>query len=308
MTRLDYSHPMVTPLDKRPRSGPYSGLNARSAKRILTKAFQESGLPFAEEDALEIVLAAAGLDRTSLILRGTEILKPEVFETISEHMHRRLSGEPVDHILGWRDFYGRLFTISSDVLSPRADTENLIRGALSHLEGISEPYVLDLGTGSGAIGLTVLAERKDARLVATDVSASALEIARINAQALNLQSRVTFRQGSWWDAVPDSERFDIILSNPPYITDAAMEGLEAEVKNYDPDLALRGGADGLNPYRIILEKAAAYLKSSGWLGFEIGSDQGAALRKLLSEGLWTQISIDQDLGGLDRVVWSRKCD
>lgn len=299
---------MVTPLDKRPRSAPYLGLNARSAKRVLTKAFQESGLPFAKEDALEIVLAAAGLDRTSLMLRGTEFLKPEVFETISLHMERRLSGEPVDHILGWREFYGRRFIVSGDVLSPRADTENVIRGALSRLKPINMPQILDLGTGSGAIGLTLLAEREDAQLLATDVSSAALDVARENAETLKLKIRTAFSQGSWWDAVPKEAVFDIILSNPPYITDEAMDALEAEVKDYDPDLALRGGEDGLDPYRIILAEAAAYLKPSGWLGFEIGFDQGAVLQKLLSAGPWTQISVDKDLSGLDRVVWARKSD
>jgi len=156
---------MVTPLDKRPRSGPYSGLNARSAKRVLAKAFEEAGLPFAEEDALEIVLAATGLDRTNLVLGGTEVLAPEVLDIISGHMHRRLSGEPVDHILGWREFYGRRFILSADVLSPRADTENLIRGALMRLEKISDPYILDLGTGSGAIGLTLLPWKSRAQML-----------------------------------------------------------------------------------------------------------------------------------------------
>jgi len=291
---------MITPLDKRPRSGSYSGLSIRSAKRFLAKAF--------EEDALEIVLSATGLDRTALILRGTDVVAPDVFETISKHMDRRLSGEPVDHILGWREFYGRRFIISADVLSPRADTENLIRGALARLKKIPDPQILDLGAGSGAIGLTILAERPDAQLLATDVSAAALDVARANAKALNLNSRAVFRQGSWWEAVPAGALFDMILSNPPYITHAAMETLEAEVKDYDPDLALRGGADGLEAYRSILAQAAAYLKPAGWLVLEIGFDQGAALKDLLGGGPWTQIKVDQDLGGLDRVVCAQKSD
>ena len=295
---------MATPLDKRP----HSGLSASSAKRVLTKAFKEAGLPFAEEDALEIVLDATGLDKTALMLRGTERLSPEVSAIITAHMERRLSGQPVDHILGWREFYGRRFTISRDVLSPRADTENLISGALQRLEDIQAPQILDLGTGSGAIGLTLLAERADARLLATDVSQAALDIARANAQDLNLQSRAAFAQGSWWEAVPEGAMFDIILSNPPYITDAAMEGLEREVKYYDPDLALRGGRDGLEAYKLILGKAALYLKSAGWLGFEIGFDQGNVLRELLNTAPWTDVTVTKDLGGLARVVWTRKSD
>ena len=299
---------MVTPLDKCPRSGPYSGLNARSVKRFLAQAFREAGLPFAEEDALEIVLDATGLDKTGLMLQGTEFLSPEVFGLITANMERRLSGQPVDHILGWREFYGRRFFISRDVLSPRADTENLISGALQRLEKTTNPELLDMGTGSGAIGLTLLAERADAKLLATDVSQAALDIALKNAEALNLTPRAAFAQGSWWAAVPDGAIFDMILSNPPYITDAAMAGLEREVKDYDPDVALRGGSEGLDAYKIILSRAASHLKPKGWLGFEIGFDQGAALRRELNAAFWTDVSVEKDLGGLDRVVWARKCD
>lgn len=299
---------MPTPHDNHPRSSFFSGLTAREARRLVAKTFEAAGLPFAEDDALEIVLSATGLDKTSMMLRGTEPLASKVVGIIKEHMERRLSGEPVDHILGWREFYGRRFIISRDVLSPRADTENLIRGALQRLESIANPKILDLGTGSGAIGLTLLAELSGAQLLATDVSRTALEIAKKNAAALNLKNRVTFDQGSWWAAVPDAARFDMILSNPPYITGAAMERLEPEVKQYDPELALCGGTDGLDAYRKILEQADRYLQPFGWLGFEIGFDQGDALRRLCRSEPWTDIMVETDLGGLDRVVWTRKCD
>lgn len=287
---------MVSPIYKAPRS----------AKRFLTQRFLEAGLPFAEEDALEIILSATGLDKTGLILRGHEDLGPDVLEIIQQHMQRRLSGEPVDHILGWREFFGRRFAISSDVLSPRADTETLIRGALQRLGDIASARILDLGTGSGAIGLTLLAEAPDATLTATDMSDAALRVARKNAEVLNVQTRTQFFHGSWWDAVPSEAKFDIILSNPPYITDDAMETLEVEVKTYDPDIALRGGADGLDAYREIISGAENHLSTKGWLGFEIGYDQGEALQALLTTDPWTQISLEQDLGGLDRVVWARK--
>lgn len=297
---------MVTPLDQRPRSGPYSGLNARSAKRFLTQAFKEAGLPFAEGDALEIVLAATGFDKTALMLRGTEFLEADVFQTITDHMERRLSGEPVDHILGWREFYGRRFEVTSDVLSPRADTETLIRGALKRIRNYESPKLLDLGTGSGAIGLTVLAERIEATLHATDISNTALEIAKLNAKNLDVLKRVSFHQGEWYNAVPSGECFEMILSNPPYITNAAMDALETEVTNYDPDIALRGGPDGLNAYRAIISSAPDYVKSGGWLGLEIGFDQASAVQQLLDSETWTDVTVDQDLGGHDRIVWARK--
>lgn len=297
---------MVTPLDQRPRSGPYSGLNARSAKRFLAQAFAEAGLPFAEDDALEIILAATGFDKTALMLRGTEFLEPDVFQTITEHMERRLSGEPIDHILGWREFYGRRFHISKDVLSPRADTETLIRGALARLEKTPHPHLLDMGTGSGAIGLTLLAENSGVMLQATDISETALIMAAANAKRLGVSKRVQFFSGEWYNAVSAEVSFDMILSNPPYITDAAMDTLEAEVTNFDPDIALRGGMDGLDAYRLIISSAPTYLKAGGWLGLEIGFDQANALRNLLKDGSWVDVSVDQDLGGNDRTVWARR--
>jgi release factor glutamine methyltransferase len=297
---------MVTPLDQRPRSGPYSGLNARSAKRFLTQAFLEADLPFAEDDALEIVLAATGFDKTALMLRGAEFLDPGVFEVITNHMQRRLSGEPVDHILGWREFYGRRFKISKDVLSPRSDTETLIRDALRRLDSARPAKLLDLGTGSGAIGLTLLSENALWTLHATDISDAALQIARSNADALELLNRVNFFTGEWYKAVPTGETYDMIVSNPPYITNSAMESLETEVIDYDPDIALRGGRDGLEAYRDIIAAAPDYLKSGGWLGLEIGYDQAEALKSFLSGTAWDDVSVNQDLSGHDRTVWARK--
>lgn len=299
---------MVIPLDQRPRSGPYSGLNARSAKRFLTQAFTEAGLPFAEEDALEIVLEATGLDRTGLMLYGTDFLAPETFDQIKDHMARRLAGEPVDHILGWRDFFGRKFIITKDVLSPRADTETLVRVALDGLSDKRDPYLLDLGTGSGAIGLTLLAELPQARLLATDISEAALDIARQNAVVLDVQDRATFLAGEWWAAVPETARFDAIVSNPPYIDDAAMAKLEPEVVHYDPALALHGGPNGLRDYDVILSRALRHLAPGGWLGLEIGYDQGASVSKRVQSAGFCDICLHTDLGGLDRVVSARKTD
>lgn len=292
---------MVTPLGQ----PAHSNLSARAAKRLLTRAFTEAEIPFAEEDALEIILAATGFDKTALLLRGTEPLTPEISARIESYRKRRLSGEPIDHILGWREFYGRRFQISKEVLSPRADTETLIRGALKRLKQMSSPQLLDLGTGSGAIGLTLLAEKPKARLIATDLSQAALSVAQANADALNLCSRAAFYQGEWWTAVPEGQKFDMVVSNPPYITDAAMKDLEREVLDFDPDMALRGGINGLDAYRRIISEASQYLKPGGWLGLEIGFDQGPALKKHLEAGTWSDISLDTDLGGLDRVVWAR---
>jgi len=278
------------------------GLTARAAKRLLTQAFQDAGLSFAETDATEIVLNATGLTPTSFILQGALALTPAMCETIQDGMKRRLAREPIDHILGWREFFGRRFIVTKDVLSPRADTETLIREALSALANIEKPHILDLGTGSGAIGLTLLAERPDAILTATELSDKALEIARENAKALNLEDRVTFSQGSWWSAIDPNMKFDAIFSNPPYIDAKALSELETEVADYDPVMALEGGEDGLRDYRIILEHAPNHLMAGGWLGLEIGFDQADSVAALAEKAGFTQLTLTQDLGGNDRVI------
>jgi len=239
------------------------------------------------------------------MLNGHEVLKPEIFAIITDHMQRRLKREPLDHILGWRDFYGRRFAISKDVLSPRADTEILVGLALDALKQIEAPRILDLGTGSGALGLTILAEREDAKLVATDISEKALNIARQNADALGVETRVDFRVGKWWTPIKTQEKFDAVLSNPPYINAEAMEQLEPEVAHFDPALALAGGEDGLRDYRLIMEDVIDHLRPNGWIGLEIGFDQANAVSTIFSEAGFRNPAVSYDLGGNARCVSAR---
>ncbi|WP_418152502.1 class I SAM-dependent methyltransferase [Litorimonas sp. RW-G-Af-16] len=205
---------MVTPLDQRPRSGPYSGINARSAKRFLAEQFRQADLPFPEEDARDLVLAATGLSEVELITRGTEFLTPEAFERVSEFAARRMSGEPVDHILGERFFYDLPFTVTRNVLSPRADTEVLVRESLRLLEGIASPHILDLGTGSGAVLISLLHARPDANGVGVDLSDAALAVAKSNAARHDIAAE--WICGSWYDPIDKARRFDVIVSNPLY--------------------------------------------------------------------------------------------
>lgn len=291
---------MVVPLDKRPRSGPYSGINARSAKRFLSEQFRHAGLDMADEDARDLVLAVTGFSFTDFALRGTEFLTPEQFDLIKDYADQRLGGAPVDAILGWREFYGRRFTVTKDVLSPRGDTENLVDCALHALKTVNAPRLLDLGTGSGAVLLTLLAERQEAKGIAADISDDALAVAKANARDLDLISRVEFIKSDWFSEIEG--RFDLIVSNPPYITDAAMETLARDVLDYDPDLALRGGPDGLKPYHIILQEAELYLKEGGACWVEIGFDQGKAVKKLFEQNGFKKVEVVKDLAGHDRCV------
>lgn len=284
--------------------GSYSGLSARSAKRFMTEQFRKAGVSFPEEDAFELVLAATGMNRTEIALEGLSLLEPEVANTASVYASRRLSGEPVDSILGWREFYGRRFKVTKDVLSPRADTELLVRCGLNALEGKTAPTCLDLGTGSGAVLISILSECTNAAGVGVDISEEALSIARENASDLEVSNRAEFLPSEWYEAVVG--RYDLILSNPPYITDAAMEELEAEVVQFDPDISLRGGPDGLEAYRAILSGAGRHLKSGGHLWVEIGYDQAETVKDLFVQSNFADIEIRKDLSGQTRCVGGKK--
>ena len=271
-----------------------------SAKRDLTAQFRKAGLEAADLDARILVMAATGLSHTDMILRADEIPLAETQTLIAQYANRRLAGEPIDHIIGYREFYGRKFKVNKDVLSPRPETEMLVDVALEIMKNNPEARILDLGTGSGAIIISILAEAARAQGIAVDLSAAALSVARENAQAHEVIERLTFLQGSWFG--PTEGRFDIILSNPPYITDAAMEKLAIEVSEFDPDLALRGGEDGLIAYRAIISEAPDYLKSGGILLLEIGFDQGLSVSQLLEGPHFSSISVVKDLSGHDRMI------
>jgi len=291
---------MIVPLDKRPRSGPYSGLNVNSAKRFLMTQFREAGLDTPDIDARLLVMAATGFSHSDMIARGTEFPPADVFDIIASFADRRLSGEPIDSILGHREFYGRAFKISKDVLSPRPETEMLVDAALEILSPQICPRILDLGTGSGAIIISIVSELLAADAMAVDVSERALAIARKNAQAYDVTSRLDFRCGSWFKAV--TGRFDLIISNPPYITAEAMQSLSPEVANFDPYLALSGGSDGLEAYRKIIKGAPNHLVTGGYIVFEIGYDQGVSVSALLTAAGFNEVSAHKDLAGHDRMV------
>lgn len=266
----------------------------------MARQFDTAGLPFSDEDALDLLLGLTGLSRTEYTLRGTELITPEQFDALRAAADRRLAGEPVDRILGWREFYGRRFVIEN-VLSPRGDTEVLLLAALAAVQDIPAPSFIDLGTGSGALAVSILCERPDATGLATDRDADALSTARRNASTLGVTDRLTLLQSDWFNTVPKTP-VDAILSNPPYITTDAMTALGREVSEHDPDGALHGGTDGLDPYRTLVPGARSFLRPGGWLGVEIGFDQGAAVTDLFRASGYQHIRLITDPAGLDRVV------
>ncbi len=256
-------------------------------------------------DARILVRQGGEFSDTDLITGLQTPLSAQQIETIENFAKRRAAGEPVSRILGEREFYGRTFKISPDTLDPRADTETLINAALKRLKsvGATRPLrFLDLGTGSGCILVTLLAEHPAATGVAVDINPAALTVARENARRYGVEDRAEFRVGSWFDPIKAEEVFDLILSNPPYIPESDIESLAREVRNHDPFVALNGGEDGFDAYKIILNGLKKHLVCGGRALFEIGAGQEKELVRLMEDSMMTHEESYSDLGGILRVV------
>ena len=278
-------------------------LNLSQLRSLLRRRLLEAGI---EEAALEvtfIVEFVTGLDRSQQIINAQNLVKRDDCVKAESIIKRRLTGEPLDHIFGFKEFYGLRFEVNSDVLSPRPETEMLVDFVLEKTSPESEFKFADLGTGSGAIAVSVLVSRPLASGLAIDVSNSALKIAQSNANRLIKRGELRFLQTNWLDNVTES--FDFIVSNPPYIDARAMTELSIEVKKYDPELALSGGDDGLAAYREISDSAVNSLKSDGYLVFEIGYDQGPSVSNILKTKGYSDIRVYKDLAGHDRMVTGR---
>lgn len=277
----------------------------------------ENGFATPTLDAKLLVGHVLGLDALQLALNESETVSNTLTSSLADVLKRRLSGESVARIIGHREFYGLDFGLNAATLEPRPDTELLVDLALEALpEG---GHLLDMGTGTGCIPISILFNRPHAVGVATDINMEALGQAGDNARRHGVDGRLTFLRGSWFGALaplpnPPREgegagssldgdlRFDLILSNPPYIETAVVETLAAEVKDFDPRLALDGGVDGLAPYRVIAAEARDWLRPDGRVLVEIGFDQGEAVSALFAAAGFAGISVHKDLAGLDRVV------
>jgi len=262
----------------------------------------EVGVEGAPRDVRLLLAHALGVEPVDVILRETDAVDPVVLTAFEQLIQRRAAGEPVSRIRGWRDFYGRRFVVTPDVLDPRPETELLVEQGLDSLP--KGGRMLDLGVGSGCILLSVLAERGDATGVGVDFSPKAIAVARRNAEALGVADRVSFMEGSW-DA-PLEGGFDLAVSNPPYIPEADIAGLAIDVRDYDPRMALTPGGDGLGPYRAILAAMPGWLKPGGCIGFEFGIEQAASVTMLMRQAGLSDIAVHRDLAGIERAAFGRR--
>lgn len=261
---------------------------------------KEAGVAECDLDARLLLEAVCDTDRNTLLAHPDRLITTYEKSRYREYLDKRKKRIPLQHILGHQEFMGLDFKVNEHVLIPRQDTEILVEEAMIATE--DGMRVLDMCTGSGCIILSLMKYKNDLCGVGVDISDSALMVARENALRLGIDC--TFVQGDLFEALAGA-KFDIIVSNPPYIPTGTVATLESEVKDYEPMLALDGSVDGLEFYRRISKEAGAYLVRGGRLMYEIGYDQGEAVSKIMKDNGFTDIHIVKDYAGLDRVVHGR---
>lgn len=238
----------------------------------------------------------------ALVTRGEELMVPASWQRFEALIHRRQAGEPVAYIVGEREFYGRTFKVTPAVLIPRPETELLVELAMAHCDDCRQPRLLDLGTGSGVLAVTLALELPDASVCAVDRSRQALWVAMANAAQAG--ASVSFVESDWFGGL-GSERFDLIVANPPYVA-AADPHLEVGDLRFEPRAALAAGPEGLDDLDRIIGEAPGYLESNGWLLLEHGFDQAPAVRSRLVDAGFVDVATWQDLAGIDRVTGGRR--
>lgn len=252
-------------------------------------------------DARLLVEAAADATRADIVTDPHRALTPEQEDRLADYVSRRERREPVSHILGRKGFWKVMLAVNADVLTPRPETEVIVDYVLKQFPEQMAFDILDLGVGSGAIILSILAERPAAKGLATDISDEALAVARENAANLGLAGRLAFARGDWTAGLQDAS-FDVVVSNPPYIASEVIETLEPEVRHFDPRLALDGGADGLDAYRHLAPEIMRVLKPGGLFAVEIGYDQREQVEALFNAAGAGEVWTIKDLSTNDRVV------
>ena len=267
----------------------------------LEKTFKIAGIENPVREARVSLCAASGISPVALIVEPREPLGSAAWK-VQEVAERRATGEPLSRIVGKREFWGLSFAITPHVLDPRPETETIVEAALSIMSDrrVDPLRILDLGVGSGALLCALLTEFGAARGVGVDISADAADVAQGNLQACRLSLRAEIQVGDWTSGLKG--RFDLVVSNPPYIPTADLTSLPREVRDFDPWLALDGGIDGLAAYRRILPESRRLLGLGGWLLVELGASQAAKVIAIANQHGFTDVVTYRDLAGVDRVA------
>lgn len=273
----------------------------KSLHHAATQQLHAVGIESASLDARLLLQHVLGISHEQLLLRWTDEPADEQVTAYEHVIARRVAREPIAVITGKKPFWTYEFYTSAATLDPRPDSETLIEAVLKdHPDFDNALRILDMGTGTGCLLLSVLMEYPQAEGVAVDISADALEVAQKNVAMLGIEERVTLLQSRWTEKL--SGRFDVIISNPPYIPRAEIAMLAPEVKQYDPMLALDGGEDGLDDYRHLAEQLLPFLDDSGLLYLEVGAGQSGDVKSIFEQAGWKCKAIHADLAGVERVV------
>lgn len=270
-----------------------------TAIRLLTKASIENP----NLDARILLIAATGISLEQFYSNPLQLINKDKLDLFNSYISRRINREPVSKIIAKKSFWKDDFIVNDFTLDPRPDSETIIEAALDYLKNKNINYkILDLGSGSGCLILSLLKEFKEASGTAVDLSPQAIEIIEKNSYLLNVNDKLELICSDWFEKVEG--KFDLIISNPPYIARSDIEDLEIEVKKFDPILALDGGEDGLDPYRHFAEKLNIYLKEDGYAIFEFGDGQAKEIEEIFKN--FNIIEIRKDLGKRDRIVILRR--
>jgi release factor glutamine methyltransferase len=286
--------------------------SAPSAGKLLERGASElraAGVPDARLDAELLLRHALGCSREALFAHLHEPAAAEAAGHYFQLLERRRGRVPIQHILGTQDFYGLSFRVTPAVLIPRPETEGVVEEALGELSrrNAKAPRVADVGCGSGCIAVTIARERPEVSVLAIDASAAAIAVARENASAHGVEGRITFVLGDLLEPLIErGERLDLLVSNPPYVVDAEIEGLAPEVREHEPRLALAGGADGLSAIHRLLDGVGDVLVEGGALVMEIGHGQDGSVKERVRSAGLELARIAKDLAGIPRVVVARK--
>lgn len=281
-------------------------ISTSSQLASMTSRLEEVGIDSARREAEWLMMHVVGRTRISLITDPDSLLKPEHVDQLEGLLTRRLRREPIQYVLAEADFFGRTFQVTPAVLIPRPETEELVERVLGLGDEAMDGGVLDLGTGSGCIPITLSCERPGLPCMGVDLSADALEVAKAN--AARLDASVTWLEADMADpnlAALVGGRMSVVVSNPPYVPETEVNSLEPEVRDHEPHMALFSEGDALHFYRVIVEQAPRILLPGGWVLVEIHADGGRAVCTLFEEAGWHEVTLHADLAGRDRIVQAR---
>jgi len=276
----------------------------KTIKTLLTnikEQFTAQGIENPVLDARLVMQEVLNITHEEILLNNNRVITANESKALSILVSRRLKREPISRILGKRAFWKHEFKLSDKTLDPRPDSETIIQSVISSFNKNDELNILDLGTGTGCLLLSILNEFPNSKGVGVDISSGAIDIAKENAKEIGISKKVNFIDSDWKNMELNNS-FNVIISNPPYIENSEIESLEPEVKNFDPYLALAGGNDGLDSYKEIIKILPKLLKKDGKIFFEIGYNQEVPVKEMLAHNGFSVIEVTQDLAGISRCI------